>query len=73
MAWYLWISAVFSLLYLFYKYSIKNKDFFTKKGIKYRKPGFMFSDLLKFLIKNQSVLEAIGEVYNIEPNEKYLI
>jgi hypothetical protein len=65
------LAAILCIVgYWFYKYGTKNGDYFTKRGIKFNKPVFLFGNNLEFFTRKGDVLELLRHGYMMFPNEK---
>lgn len=64
-------GVLFGLLFqVFYKYITKNKNFFTKNGIKFPKPYLLFGNSGDFIIRKKNVGQFLSETYAAFPAEK---
>lgn len=66
------ISVVlFGLLFqLLYKWITKNKDFFTKIGIKFPKPYLLFGNSGEVIFRKKNMGQFVSETYSAFPKEK---
>lgn len=62
--------AIAALAYLFYKWVIKNYDYFEKRGVPFAKPMFLFGSNTNMLFDKKSFPEVIEKWYNDLKHEK---
>lgn len=58
----LWILLL--CVYLVYKWSSKNFDYFAKAGVPFEKPVPFFGNLLSVILQRESVIDLIHRNYN---------
>lgn len=64
------LGGICLTLYGFYKWVVKNNDFFEKRGIKYLSPYFLFGNTFGVFTTRNNDTEFLSQVYNTFPDEK---
>lgn len=54
---------IISLLGLLYYFITKNHDYFSKRGIRYEKPVFLFGTQKKFAMRQSTLQKLYNEIY----------
>lgn len=57
------LPLVLFFSWLFYKWSVKNLDYFKKIGVPYEKPLPLFGNALPVLLKKQSFIDVTRKSY----------
>lgn len=58
----LWI--VLLLVYLLYKWSTSNHDYFAKRGVPFEKPLPLVGNCLNMLLQRESIIDSQHRCYN---------
>jgi hypothetical protein len=66
----LWIILGFVAIFLFYKWSISNYDYFEKQGVAFRKPVPFFGANLNMFWNRQPITDLIQKWYHEFEDEK---
>lgn len=64
------LVAIAVLCYLFYKWAVKNNDYFEKKGVSFVKPVFLLGSNSNMFFDKMSLPEVSEKWYNALRNEK---
>lgn len=64
-------SVLFGLLFqVLYKLASKNRDIFTKNGVKFSKPFFLLGNSGVFMFQKKTIGKWLSETYGAFPTEK---
>lgn len=64
------ITFVFGLALIIFRWATKNNDFFEKRGLPSMKPTLFFGNTSAFFFKKVELIEFVTNLYNAFPNEK---
>ncbi|XP_059610759.1 probable cytochrome P450 9f2 [Phlebotomus argentipes] len=70
--WFLVFSVVAAVAFYLYQFGTKNEDFFLERGIKFRKPVFLFGNYFKLVTKQINLYDFVIDVTRQFPKEKLM-
>lgn len=62
-------AAIALFTWAFYKWATINNDYFERRGVKYRKPTFLFGSTAEMFFQKSNAIEFNTKLYNAFPNE----
>jgi hypothetical protein len=65
----IWILILLAA-YLFYKWGTSTFDYFEKRGIAFNKPKFLVGSRLGMILRQNTMIDFLNEIYYEFPNEK---
>lgn len=67
----MWVYVAIAVaLYFFYKWGVKDNDYFEKRGIPYSKPVFLLGSNSSMFINRMSLPDVVQQWYNELSSEK---